>query len=250
MSTAPASVVRSYLDAMQRGDWDAGLAHTAPGVVRRVPGDSPLGGERRGRAAALDYIRSVTAHASEIDVELVDRLVGERNVALLARERITHDDIRLEALRTNVYRVENGAITEISIFESDQHAGEHPRYGALPKLFANGARLVNTSRQYPEIMTVDQFVARRSALVHAGELTCFEETEMAGTSKVFGNVAHRFSSYAMRGTMNGTAFEAKGAISTQFIRMPSGWKITSMVWDDELPGESHRDRDTSSSSGA
>jgi len=29
---------------------------------------------------------------------------------------------------------------------------------------------------------------------------------------------------------------ARGAISTQFVRTPGGWRIGSMAWDDERPG--------------
>jgi hypothetical protein len=36
--------------------------------------------------------------------------------------------------------------------------------------------------------------------------------------------------------MNGAAIDARGAISTQFVRTPGGWRIGSMAWDDERPG--------------
>jgi hypothetical protein len=32
---------------------------------------------------------------------------------------------------------------------------------------------------------------------------------------------------------NGAAFGATGAISTQFVLTPDGWRISSMPWDDE-----------------
>ncbi|UUZ70087.1 hypothetical protein LP416_13350 [Polaromonas sp. P2-4] len=36
--------------------------------------------------------------------------------------------------------------------------------------------------------------------------------------------------------MKGAPFEARGVISTQFVRTPEGWKISAMAWDDERPG--------------
>ena len=32
---------------------------------------------------------------------------------------------------------------------------------------------------------------------------------------------------------NGAAFGANGAISTQFVLTPNGWRMSSMAWDDE-----------------
>ena len=68
---------------------------------------------------------------------------------------------------------------------------------------------------------MDEFIAPRQATVDAGELTDFEETELAGETEVFGNVAHRLSGYAKRGTLNGEAFAARGVI-TDPVRAHAG----------------------------
>jgi hypothetical protein len=44
------------------------------------------------------------------------------------------------------------------------------------------------------------------------------------------------AAYEKRGTLNGVAIDGRGAISTQFIRTPDGWRMSSMAWDDERPG--------------
>ena len=64
----------------------------------------------------------------------------------------------------------------------------------------------------------------------------FREVELSGSTRIFGNVAHRFSAYAKSGTLKGVAFEARGMISTQFISTPSGWRMSAMAWDDERDG--------------
>jgi len=114
--------------------------------------------------------------------------------------------------------------------------GAQPAYGELPNLFAPDARLIRNSGVAPEISTVDEFVRARQRTVDAGELTSFEETELAETTEHFGNVAHRFSIYAKHGVTDGSPIDVRGAISTQFIRTPAGWRISSMAWDDERPG--------------
>jgi len=119
--------------------------------------------------------------------------------------------------------------------------GERPDYDAIRDLFiAQGLLIKNIGE--PEIATVDEFIAPRQALVASGALTEFEEGELAHVNEVFGNVAHRMSTYFKRGVQGGTAFEARGVISTQFVFTPNGWRMSAMAWDDERPGLAMPDR--------
>ena len=120
-----ADVMRAYRDAARRGDLDAAFAFFADDVVAHVPGRSAFSGERRGRAAAMEYINAARALSREADVEVevVDALTSETRFALVVVERFRRGD-GLEISRANVYRVENGEIVEITIFEGDQHAAD------------------------------------------------------------------------------------------------------------------------------
>ena len=51
-------VMRSYLEAVQRGDWATGFGFFADDIVLHVPGRSALAGEHRGRTAAEGYLRA------------------------------------------------------------------------------------------------------------------------------------------------------------------------------------------------
>ena len=115
-------------------------------------------------------------------------------------------------------------------------AGDKPPYAKLHELFIAPGLLIKNSGVEPEISTVHEFIEPRQASVDAGELTRFHEAEIAETTEVFGNVAHRFSAYVKSGTLKGASFEARGMISTQFIFTPIGWRMSSMAWDDERPG--------------
>jgi hypothetical protein len=114
--------------------------------------------------------------------------------------------------------------------------GEPPNYGDLANLFIPAARLIRNSGTSPEISTIDEFVRDRQAAFDAGELTTFHETELSERTEIFGNIAHRFSPYAKRGMTNRGPIDARGVISTQFVRTPDGWRISSMAWDDERSG--------------
>jgi hypothetical protein len=120
--------------------------------------------------------------------------------------------------------------------------GQRPAYASIRDLFMDGGKLIRNSSELPEILSVDDFIASRQRLVDSGALTSFEEVEIAETTEIFGNIAHRFSTYEKRGTLHGEGIEGRGVISTQFIRTPSGWRMSSMAWDDERPGLAVPDR--------
>lgn len=119
--------------------------------------------------------------------------------------------------------------------------GERPDYDAIRELFIERGLLIRNLDE-PVVATVDEFIAPRRALVDAGMLTAFEEVELTHINEVFGNVAHRMSAYAKRGMQEGVPFDARGVISTQFVRTPDGWRMSSMAWDDERPGLALPDR--------
>lgn len=119
---APLDVMRRYIEAMQAGDRDVAFALYADDIVGHVPGRSSMAGERRGREAVVAYIQAAIGHAEELDVELLDMLVGEEHIALLVRERLSRPDRTLDMRRCNVYRVRGEEIAEIWIFEGDQYA--------------------------------------------------------------------------------------------------------------------------------
>jgi hypothetical protein len=114
--------------------------------------------------------------------------------------------------------------------------GATPQYENIHGLFIEAGLLVKNTASTPEISTVSQFIEPRQAMVRSGELTRFNEVELCESTEIFGNVAHRFNSYAKSGTMKGVPFTARGMISTQFVQTPAGWKISAMAWDDERPG--------------
>jgi hypothetical protein len=114
--------------------------------------------------------------------------------------------------------------------------GERPAYENLRDLFIAEGKLINTGPQPPEVASVDDFIQPRRRMVDTGELTSFREVELAAHTQVFGNVAQRISTYKKRGARNAALFSARGVISTQFVKTPAGWRISSMAWDDERPG--------------
>ena len=137
---------------------------------------------------------------------------------------------------------ELGRITEAFFRAVSFEAGSRPSYDDIRDLFIEDGLLIKNSGDQPEVSSLDEFIGPRQRLVDSGELTQFRETESAHRDEVFGNVAHRLSTYSKSGVSGRVTIEGRGVISTQFIRTPNGWRMTSMAWDDERPGLAVPDR--------
>lgn len=62
----------------------------------------------------------------------------------------------------------------------------------------------------------------------------FYEIETARRIDVFGNMAHVWSNYEARNSLDDAQPERRGINSIQLFRHPDeGWKIISMIWDNE-----------------
>jgi len=119
----PRELVTDYLAAAKRGDWDTAFGLFAEDILIHIPGRSALAGDRRGKDAAVGYIQTMRDRYRDgrIELEVIDMLASEERVALLLRERFHGDGPPVEIRRANVYRVQDGQIVELSIFEADQY---------------------------------------------------------------------------------------------------------------------------------
>jgi ketosteroid isomerase-like protein len=120
----PAEVMRRYADAARRGDFETAYGFYADDIVFRIPGRSSLAGEHRGRESAIHYIetaRALSEHG-DVEVEIVDSLTSADRFALIVTEHFHRSEGTTTISRANVYRVRDGQIVEVWIFEADQYA--------------------------------------------------------------------------------------------------------------------------------
>lgn len=110
------------------------------------------------------------------------------------------------------------------------------RLDALEDLFVPGAVIVRTCGLAPAVYGVDDFIAPRRALLTSGTLVDFREWPLSGRTEVFGDIAHHFGSYAKAGVQDGVPFTGRGMKTVQLVRMPQGWRISAVAWDDERDG--------------
>jgi ketosteroid isomerase-like protein len=122
MDIDPRQLIDSYLQAMRRGDREAATDYFAEDVVAHFPGRSAHAGTHRGRAAVTGLFDTIVADLDELSIDVIDVLASDQRVTLILRERLRRGDQVLDSERANVYRVEDGKIAELTVYERDQHA--------------------------------------------------------------------------------------------------------------------------------
>lgn len=103
----------------------------------------------------------------------------------------------------------------------------------LYDLFLSEARIIKNVGRSTEICGLEEFVEPRRSLLSGGSIVDFEEHEIEGRTDVFGNIAQRFSRYRKSWTSDGKPSTGGGTKSLQFVRTGAGWKIASLIWDDD-----------------
>jgi hypothetical protein len=110
------------------------------------------------------------------------------------------------------------------------------RLDALRAAFLPEAVVVRTCGGEPAVYDVDAFIRPRQALLSGGGLVDFREWQLEGRTEVFGDVAQHFCSYEKSGVQDGVPFTGRGMKTVQLVRMPDGWRISAVAWDDEREG--------------
>lgn len=116
----------------------------------------------------------------------------------------------------------------------DNRNDRTPELEQIYRLFIVQGMIAKCVGSLPEIYTLADFIAPRKTLLRNGNLTEFSEQEISENTVIIGNIAQRISQYRKSGILNGTPFTATGTKSIQFIRMPNGWRMSSVIWDDVI----------------
>ncbi|MEU9982928.1 GNAT family protein [Streptomyces sp. NPDC050856] len=110
--------------------------------------------------------------------------------------------------------------------------GSRPDLGVIRDVFIPQGRIIANVGDEPVIYDLDAFIEPRQKMLTDGTLTEFREWEVAERTEIFGSIAHRFSEYRKSGFHHGEWFEGSGHKTTQFLRTRSGWRMSSLAWDD------------------
>jgi uncharacterized protein len=119
-----AELLKQYVEASERKDWEAATAFWADDVVLHVQGRYPLAGDFVGKRPFLEHYGRLFAELGgtmEL-VEVREVLLGAEHAVALVKERAVRGERSLEFDCVNVYHLRGGKIAEIWSYDSDPYA--------------------------------------------------------------------------------------------------------------------------------
>ena len=111
--------------------------------------------------------------------------------------------------------------------------GKLPDVRRIYELALPTAVIVKATGAAPEVYSLREFVEPRHELLTGGTLVDFEEVEVSAHTHIAGNVAQRHSTYRKTGVQSGRPFATNGVKLWQFVRMPAGWRLSALAWEDK-----------------
>ena len=119
-----AEVLKQYVEAFRRKDWEAATSFWAEDVILHVQGRNPLAGDFVGKRAFLEHYGRIFAELGGTMglVEVREVLLGAEHAVALVKERAVRGERSLEFDRVNVYHLREGKIVEIWSYDSDPYA--------------------------------------------------------------------------------------------------------------------------------
>lgn len=118
------TLVNRYLEAGPAGDLDTLREIIHEDVVMHFFGDNPVSGVHRGREDAWDRMNEEWGSRNlqfEI-VEVQDVVANDERAWLLMKVRISGPDASVDLNRVDVYRIVDGRIVELWVYDDDQDA--------------------------------------------------------------------------------------------------------------------------------
>ena len=125
--------------------------------------------------------------------------------------------------------------TFFSVFDNRQ--GRAVDLNRLNELFVPQGIVLKTCGDLPVVNSLEAFIAPRRTLLGGGDLQDFSEVEVWSRTEVFGDIAANATVSMKRPACSKELPSRRaGMKSIQLVRSEEGWKIVSVLWDDEREG--------------
>ena len=111
--------------------------------------------------------------------------------------------------------------------------GERPPLEILRRVFISDGKMINNDGDAPLIRTAEEYIARFNEMLASGQFESFHELEMSHKTDLFGKIAHRFSTYETRLSLDDPEPYSIGINSIQLIKIGQSWFISCMVWNNQ-----------------
>ena len=133
----------------------------------------------------------------------------------------TSDKLQIDNIINQFFKVLNNANQK------------EPDWSILHKICLDKIIIIKKTGLTEAIYDLVSFIEPRRIIITDGSLTNFSEWEVSEETQIIGNIAQRHSKYRKTGNLNGTEFDEFGTKLFQFIKTTDGWKISSLIWEDD-----------------
>lgn len=107
--------------------------------------------------------------------------------------------------------------------------GSRPDIEKLKSFCTPNAIVIDYTEAAPMVMNVNDYFDMFNGWVESGEIPGFYEIEANAKTEVFGNIAHRWSTYAFKISKKDPEF-TYGINSIQLVKIDEEWKIQSLMY--------------------
>jgi len=137
--------------------------------------------------------------------------------------RSVTDEAAIDRLLQELYEV-------ISFVE-----GGEPDWQRMKALFSPHARITRITPEATDYYDLRGFQDMAKEMLELGIFTSFHERERVRSERIFGGIAHVLSAYETKQSEWAKEPFARGVNAIQLIREPDGWRVLSLLWDEEGP---------------
>ena len=114
------TVLQAYADAWQRGDIATLTQLYHDDFTLHYPGTHALAGIHRGKATALQVMRTVSERTNRKLLQIVDVMTGTQRGSLNVVEQWSRGGETVQVERVFVYTVRDGKLHQCWLFDTDQ----------------------------------------------------------------------------------------------------------------------------------
>jgi len=115
-------MMRSYLDHITAGEFEAAMGYWADDIVIHVSGNNPTSGTYTGKEAAAGWAAQAVGAVDSVQIDEHDLLVGDEHAVLLNTSHSERNGKHQTSNGVVVYHTEGDKITEAWIINEDQRA--------------------------------------------------------------------------------------------------------------------------------
>ncbi len=141
------------------------------------------------------------------------------------------DNLEIYTISEDKFLIDQLTRMFFSVFTNKE--GQTPNWKIIDQVCIPETIIIKKDKLQQEVYNLETFLSPRKKILSDGTLVDFEEKEIKETTTIIGNIAQRITTYKKRGTYNNTPFDQLGNKLFQYIKTTDGWKINSVIWEDQ-----------------